>query len=407
MPAERILLAVIGSQGDIAPMLALAQALQTRGAEVHVLANPAATPAFQAIGLEAQPIGDPQTIAELLAQQPAYMGLRGGQLVLRDIARPCIPLFHQATQQAIATIRPTRIVSHVLPIGTRVAARQAGIHSTVVHLSPLTWLNWRDLDHYRPLTRRCIRSMAPLIDQQLARMMRDPLRAIGCRDAVDFRHCFLDADRCLGLWSPHFRCPRPGDPVHAVICGTARPTSDGAPLPPELQAYLDSGPAPVIVALGSTAIHVAQHLFPRISLACRALGRRCLQVGGQAVAGADPTWYRAVTQADHSLLFPHAACAIIHGGIGTSLAALRAGCPVVVLPFAHDQFDNAARLRALGCATTRWQRLTSSSRIAELIATACQAERRAAASALAQRMREEPSGADRAAAIILDQGTTR
>ena len=44
------------------------------------------------------------------------------------------------------------------------------------------------------------------------------------------------------------------------------------------------------------------------------------------------------------------ACAIVHqGGVGTTGQALRAGKPVLILPHAHDQFDNAARVARLGC----------------------------------------------------------
>jgi rhamnosyltransferase subunit B len=37
-----------------------------------------------------------------------------------------------------------------------------------------------------------------------------------------------------------------------------------------------------------------------------------------------------------------------HGGIGTTAQALRAGRPQLVIPMAHDQFDNAARVKRLG-----------------------------------------------------------
>jgi rhamnosyltransferase subunit B len=47
-------------------------------------------------------------------------------------------------------------------------------------------------------------------------------------------------------------------------------------------------------------------------------------------------------------LLPHAAVLIHHGGIGTTAEALRAGTPQLVVPLAHDQFDNAARVTALG-----------------------------------------------------------
>ena len=37
-----------------------------------------------------------------------------------------------------------------------------------------------------------------------------------------------------------------------------------------------------------------------------------------------------------------------HGGIGTTAEALRAGVPQVIVALAYDQFDNAARVEALG-----------------------------------------------------------
>jgi rhamnosyltransferase subunit B len=47
-------------------------------------------------------------------------------------------------------------------------------------------------------------------------------------------------------------------------------------------------------------------------------------------------------------LLPQVAALVHHGGIGTTAEALRAGTPQLVVPLAHDQFDNAARVAALG-----------------------------------------------------------
>ena len=47
-------------------------------------------------------------------------------------------------------------------------------------------------------------------------------------------------------------------------------------------------------------------------------------------------------------LLPRVAALVHHGGIGTTAEALRAGTPQLVVPLAHDQFDNAARVRRLG-----------------------------------------------------------
>jgi UDP:flavonoid glycosyltransferase YjiC (YdhE family) len=60
----------------------------------------------------------------------------------------------------------------------------------------------------------------------------------------------------------------------------------------------------------------------------------------------------AVSYAPYSQIFPRA-CAIVHqGGIGTTAQALRAGRPTLVMPYSHDQPDNAARVERLGTSRT-------------------------------------------------------
>jgi UDP:flavonoid glycosyltransferase YjiC (YdhE family) len=54
--------------------------------------------------------------------------------------------------------------------------------------------------------------------------------------------------------------------------------------------------------------------------------------------------------APFSELLPHCAALVHHGGIGTCSQGLAAGVPQLVVPHAHDQPDNAARLVRLGVA---------------------------------------------------------
>jgi UDP:flavonoid glycosyltransferase YjiC (YdhE family) len=49
---------------------------------------------------------------------------------------------------------------------------------------------------------------------------------------------------------------------------------------------------------------------------------------------------------------PRVAASVHHGGIGTTGQGMRAGRPTVVVPHAHDQFDNAARVKRLGISET-------------------------------------------------------
>ena len=54
---------------------------------------------------------------------------------------------------------------------------------------------------------------------------------------------------------------------------------------------------------------------------------------------------RFVPQAD---VFGHASLVVTHGGSGTTLGALAAGLPLVVVPLFADQPDNARRVEAVG-----------------------------------------------------------
>jgi rhamnosyltransferase subunit B len=65
-----------------------------------------------------------------------------------------------------------------------------------------------------------------------------------------------------------------------------------------------------------------------------------------------PPGVLAVPYAPHGDLFPRALAIIHQGGIGTTGQALRAGRPMLVVPHAFDQPDNAARVTGLGVART-------------------------------------------------------
>lgn len=52
----------------------------------------------------------------------------------------------------------------------------------------------------------------------------------------------------------------------------------------------------------------------------------------------------------YSEVFPYSAAVVHQGGVGTTSQALRAGVPQLIVPFSHDQPDNAARCVRYGCA---------------------------------------------------------
>ena len=93
--------------------------------------------------------------------------------------------------------------------------------------------------------------------------------------------------------------------------------------------------------------------------AARRLGRRAVLIVGKNSRhrlALLPDGVIACDYAPFSELFPRAAVIVHAGGIGTTGLAMRSGRPMLVVPYAHDQFDNAARATRLGIARTIPQR---------------------------------------------------
>jgi UDP:flavonoid glycosyltransferase YjiC (YdhE family) len=98
----------------------------------------------------------------------------------------------------------------------------------------------------------------------------------------------------------------------------------------------------------------AAGFFRAAVAACRILGARGLLLTRYPhllPPGLPPT-VRHCGFAPFRRLLPLCGAVVHHGGVGTTAAALEAGCPQLVLPMAWDQPDNAARVARLGAGTS-------------------------------------------------------
>jgi UDP:flavonoid glycosyltransferase YjiC (YdhE family) len=179
----------------------------------------------------------------------------------------------------------------------------------------------------------------------------------------------------------------------------------------ELAAFLDRGEPPLVFTLGSSAVFTADGFYVAAAEAARMLKRRAVLLTGlenmnpvpgvPAVEHASPdASVVTVGYAPHSEVMPRA-CAIVHqGGVGTTAQAMLAGRPMLVVPFSHDQPDNAARCVRLGIARTLPRaRLSAAALVRELTPLLADGSAAAKARAVAERMRREPGAAGAADAI--------
>jgi rhamnosyltransferase subunit B len=158
----------------------------------------------------------------------------------------------------------------------------------------------------------------------------------------------------LALFSSVLGSSQPDWPPKVVTTGsTFYDGSQEQQISPELLAFLDAGDPPLVFTLGSAAVNVAGDFYVESLQAALKLDRRAVLLMGDNPSPDNlPENIFACNYAPYSAIFPRA-CAIVHqGGIGTTAQGLRSGRPTLVMPYSHDQPDNAARLERLGVSRT-------------------------------------------------------
>ena len=210
-----------------------------------------------------------------------------------------------------------------------------------------------------------------------------------------------NADALLGMFSPLVGAPQPDWPANARTAGFAF-YDRHEPMPRSLSDFLDAGDPPIVFTLGSAAVFDPGAFFRHSAEAARRLERRAVLLVGpdpENIPQSDAE-LAIVSYAPFSELFPRAAAVVHQGGIGTTAQVLRAGRPMVIVPFSHDQPDNAARMVRLGVARTirrgDYSATTAAAALESLLSDPSYSKN---AMEAAVRLREE-DGAARAADVI-------
>jgi UDP:flavonoid glycosyltransferase YjiC (YdhE family) len=160
----------------------------------------------------------------------------------------------------------------------------------------------------------------------------------------------------LAMFSRVLAEPQPDWPQNSFVTGFPfYDKKDETPVSRELLKFLDSGPPPIVFTLGSSAVFTAGEFFTESIQAAKKLGRRALLlIGDQRNMPSEPlpAGIAAFDYAPHSLVFPRASVIVHQAGVGTTGQALLSGVPELIVPFNHDQPDNAERVARLGAGRT-------------------------------------------------------
>ena len=298
----------------------------------------------------------------------------GAEFIVRELMMPALTI---AYQDALSAFEGTSlVVSHPMTFAARLAAESMQIPWVFTQLAPMGFFSAYDppvlpiapfLAKLRPLGSAFFRPLLSLAKRSVQSWTEpyQQLRSqLGLPQAGDpmFDGAY-SPNLVLALFSGTLGERQPDWPQQTVITGF--PFYDGeAALKPELESFLQGGEPPIVFTLGTSAVLDAGRFYQDSADAARVLGRRAVLLVGSEKANTPANLREGIVAIDYapfSLLFPRCAAIVHQGGVGTTGQAMRSGRPMLVMPYAVDQPDNAERVRRLGIARVVSRREYSSS----------------------------------------------
>lgn len=423
VPPRHVVLIAIGSSGDVHPFIGVGLALQRRGHRVTVATNDHFAPLVARAGLGFASLGTVGEYKAALNNPDVWHPARGLRAIVDQGVGELVGRVYDLLAAQLAADRargapPTVAAGTLLALGARVAQEHLGLPYASVGFAPsvvrsltalprLPFLPW--LRHAPWVVKA---ALLRLIDTAVVDpLMAPPVNALRARLGLPavrgiVQRWWYSPQLNLCLWPSAFGVAQADWPAHSVLTGFPLwDESADEPLPAAVLDFLSQpGGAPIVFTPGS-AMRFGQDFFKAAVGACQKLQRRGLLLTRypEQLPARLPPGVMHVAYAPLARLLPHAAALVHHGGIGTTAQALGAGVPQLVMPMAHDQFDNADRVRRLGLGD--WlprQRFTEGHVTAKLRGLLHDPGVAAAAQRWAQQQAQAPDGCD-AAAVALER----
>jgi UDP:flavonoid glycosyltransferase YjiC (YdhE family) len=325
----RVLFTFSGGFGHAEPMVPVAQAAQARGHRVAFLGRASVLARLAARGFDVLSDGLPPDeerteITPLMAPDAEYEA----QVLRTGFAGEYARRRAAHVTDVCASWAPDVIVADEPDFGSQVAAELAGLpHATALCTAAGSFIN--------------AGVVAEAVDALRAEhgLSPDPRLEAPARHLV------------ISPFPPSFRDPAFPLPPTALSIRPAAPEAEdaGATL-----AWLDARPPRPVAyfTLGTVFNMESGDLFHRVLAALGDLDVNAVATVGREIdpetLGPQPEHVRVERFVPQSALLPHCDVAISHGGSGSTIGALAAGVPMVLLPMGADQPDNARRVVALG-----------------------------------------------------------
>ncbi len=296
------------------------------------------------------------------------------------IRRYLLPHLEQSYEDlAIACHGADLILTHMAGYAGPIAAEVSGVPWVSVALQPIVFFSVYDPPVFpQAVWLRHLRSLGTVPFRTLMRIVRlrlrgwaKPIQQLRVRvglpraDANPLLDGQFSRLATLALFSRYFATPQQDWPPNVRLTGFvfydkqgAMPgaTDDADSTDEGLTRFLEQGAAPVLFTLGSSAVMQPGTFYRESIAAIEKIGVRAVLLVGMLDREELP---QPVSESiyvanylPYSQIMPKCAAIVHQGGIGTTAQALRSGRPMIVVPWSHDQPDNAERIRKLAVGRT-------------------------------------------------------
>lgn len=362
---KQVLIATVGSFGDLHPYLAIAIGLKLRGHSVTLASS--AMYREKVEGENIRFVAIPPLMADIEhnpeIRRRVMSTFDGTRYIVQELFLPPI---EEAYRILLAEARSAEVLlGSLFALGLPLAAAKLGLPYLATTLQPAAILSIYDppLVPQMPFFPMLPPSVLKVIFngmQQLNGFLLKKAFQLAAKEGLPasavprlFGHSSPHGN--LILFSKHFMKEQADFPQPATMCGFPFYDKLDAALPsldPDLEAFLEAGEAPYVFTLGTSAVLDPGRFYTEAHKAVTMLKKRAVFLVGRTnyeqyrPLGNDSVFI--CRYAPHSQLMPRALANIHQGGIGTTAQALRAGKPMIVVPYSHDQPDNARRCVQLG-----------------------------------------------------------
>ncbi len=373
-----ILLCPMGSSGDVHPFVGLGVALAARGHRVRMIVNEYFEELVRRVGLEYIEFTTAKDFIEL-ADHPALWHPRRAFFY---IAQHGILKWMRQQYEIIREHHvpgETVVVASCLGFGARIAQEHLGIPLISAHLQPFVlWSSYATPHHSTiPFLRFLPRPLKDAFFWTGEKFIIDPFV---CPETNAFRRelGLPPMKRAFGRWihSPlatlclfpeWYAARQPDWPRNTHTTGF--PLWDErhvTTMPPQLNDFLNHQDPPIVFTPGSAVLH-GQDFFRAAVEATQRLGRSAILLTRfpEQIPRSLPETVRHYDYIPFSQVLPRAAALVHHGGIGSTAQAMAAGIPQLMMPMAHDQPDNARRVKKMHTGDWLLPRHFSGRRVAE------------------------------------------